>query len=76
MAKAKVKRVYRVGQREYENRGRLAEKMMARANLVFIGLVITQAFSDEKDYAIAGAGAALFVGAYLFARHLMKGGEK
>jgi hypothetical protein len=43
---------------------------------VFIGLVITQAFSDEKDYAIAGAGAALFVGAYLFARHLMKGGEK
>ena len=76
MAKATGKRVYRVSQREYENRGRLADKIMTWANLVFVGLVVAQVFSEQKNPDIAVAGAALFIGTYLFAHGLMKGGEK
>lgn len=69
-------RLYRISQREYENRGRLAQNIMAWGNLVFVGLVLAQALSDQKDYTLAGAGAILFVGAYLFAQQIMKGGER
>ena len=70
------KLVYVVSGREYKNRGRLAQSIMAWGNLVFVGLVLAQALSDQKDYTLAGAGALLFVGAYLFAQQIMKGGEK
>ncbi len=76
MAKEAGKRVYQVSQREYENRGRLADKIMTWANLVFLGLVVAQAFGDTKDPLLAVAGAALLFGGYLFAHGLMKGGEK
>ena len=74
--KSMRKLVYVVSGREYKNRGRLAQGIMAWGNLVFVGLVLAQALSDQKDYTLAGAGALLFVGAYLFAQQIMKGGEK
>jgi hypothetical protein len=49
---------------------------MAWTNLVFAGLVLAQALSDEKDYLVAGVGLGLFVGAYLVARGVMRGDEK
>lgn len=71
------KRLYQVSRREYENRGRLAQNIMAWGNLVFVGLVLAQALSfQQRDYLLAGTGAVLFVGAYLFAQQIMKGGEK
>lgn len=71
---------YRVSQREYENRGRLADKIMSWANLVFGGLVLTQAFSNQFDRTTAIkavlAGIALFFSAYFVTYRIMKGGEQ
>jgi hypothetical protein len=60
--------------RETEDRGRLAEKLMEWGNLVFAGLVIAQAFSDEFDFVLAFVGAVVFAGAYFFAYRLTRGG--
>jgi hypothetical protein len=60
--------------READDRGRLAEKLMEWGNLVFAGLVIAQAFSDKFDFVLAFVGAVVFAGAYFFAYWLTRGG--
>ena len=60
--------------RKAEDRGRLAEKLMEWGNLVFAGLVIAQAFSDEFNFVLAFVGVVVFAGAYFFAYWLTRGG--
>lgn len=62
--------------RDADDRGRLAEKIMAWANLVFAGMVVAQALSDSFDHKVALVGAGLFVGAYLIAYGILRGGER
>lgn len=57
-----------------EDRREIAKNLMTWANMVFAGLVITQAFFDKFNLWVALAGVGLFMGAYLFAVHIMRGG--
>ena len=66
---AKAKRLTR------PQRDQIADKLMTWANMVFAGMVIAQIFSRPFNIAVAIAGAALFIGAYVLAVRIMKGGE-
>lgn len=58
-----------------ENRRVLAGGIIAWANLEFAALVLGQASSGTFDLVVAGAGAAVFVLAYIVAIWIMKGGK-
>ncbi|MBI2029054.1 hypothetical protein HYT02_01420 [Candidatus Gottesmanbacteria bacterium] len=47
---------------------------MEWGNLVFVGLVVTQAFADEFKLVIAVLGVIALIGAYLVSFLIMKGG--
>ena len=74
--------IFRDGQRskdsqqENENRRVIANSLMAWANLVFVGLVIAQAFSSQFNPLIAITGGISFLLAYYVASRIMKGGER
>ena len=72
----KVKESHSRIDQETENRRQIAQNIMAWANLVFVGLVIGQAFSDSFDITIGVIGGAIFVGAYFLAQQVMKGGDR
>lgn len=57
-----------------DHRGRISEKLMEWANLVFVGLVIGQVFSNRFDGVWAIVGIVLFVAMYTIAITFMKGG--
>jgi len=56
----------------------VANKLMAWWNLVFVGLVIAQAFSGKFDARLATVGIVLFLVAYLVATllYVKRGGDK
>ena len=54
----------------------IAGKLMVWANMVFAGLVLAQAFFQRFDVLTALAGVVLFIGAYLLAVRIMRGGEE
>lgn len=56
-------------------RNSVADKLMTWANMVFAGLVIAQVFSRPFSALVAVAGVGLFVGAYVLAIAIMRGGE-
>ena len=58
-----------------ENRRVQANNIMAWANLVFSGLVISQIFLDNFNTLIAVVGGVGFLLAYLMAARILKGGE-
>ncbi len=53
-----------------------ATKLQEAGNLVLAGTVIAQVFAVEFNSEIAVVGVAIFMGAYLFAYILMKGGGR
>ena len=60
-----------------KSRTRLAEKIMEWGNLVFVGIVITQAF--ENISLVIGRillGIAVVITTYFYALKLLEGGEK
>lgn len=57
-------------------RNRIADKLMTWANMVFAGMVVAQVFSKPFSVFVALAGAILFIGAYVLAVSVMKGGEQ
>ena len=57
-------------------RNKVADKLMTWANMVFAGMVIAQVFSRPFSIWVALAGAALFIGAYVLAILIMRGGER
>jgi hypothetical protein len=57
-------------------RNKIADKLMTWANMVFAGMVIAQIFSKPFHAFVGFAGAVLFVGAYLLAVQIMRGGGK
>jgi len=59
-----------------KGRAAIADKLMVWANLVFAGLVVSQAFANRFDGSVAFAGVVMFSGAYLLAYVLMRGGEQ
>ena len=63
-------------QQESENHRVIANSLMAWANLVFVGLVIAQAFSSKFNPLIAIVGGISFLLAYYVASRIMKGGER
>jgi hypothetical protein len=58
-----------------DRRGRVAEKIMDWGNLVFAGLVVSQAFSNRFSWSHALTGGVVFAIAYLVAVLMMRGGE-
>lgn len=59
---------------EAEDRREVAKHLMMWANMVFGGLVIAQAFLAKFDVYMGLVGVGLFIGAYLFSVHIMRGG--
>lgn len=59
-----------------QQRNKVADKLMAWANMVFAGLVIAQVFARPFSSLTALAGVILFVGAYVLAVAIMRGGGK
>ena len=57
-------------------RNTVADKLMAWANMVFAGMVIAQVFARPFSVLVALAGAFLFIGAYVLAISIMRGGER
>ena len=62
-------------QHNAENRRAKANSIMSWANLVFVGLVISQAFSDKFNSLVAVIGGVAFLAAYYVADRIMKGGD-
>ena len=56
-------------------RRQIAVKLLTWVNLVFVALVVADAFSADFNPSVAYIGAGLFLGVYLFAYGLMRGGE-
>ena len=60
-----------------DQRGRIAEKVMEWGNLIFVGMVVTQLFSDSKfNFPLAVVGIIIGIIAYIAAIIIMKGGGK
>jgi hypothetical protein len=59
-----------------KQRNKIADKLMTWSNMVFAGLVVAQAFSEQFDFYTALAGVVIFVGGYLFAVTTMRGGGR
>ncbi len=49
---------------------------MTWANMVFAGMVVAQVFSKPFSVLVALAGAILFIGAYVLAVLIMRGGGR
>ncbi len=62
--------------RDYDRKGRIAEKIMELGNLIFLSMAVTQIFLDKPNLIIAVIGSIILVGAYFTANHIMKGGSK
>lgn len=59
-----------------KQRNQLADKLMTWANMVFAGMVLAQVLSRPFSVPVALIGVASFVGAYLLAIVVMRGGER
>lgn len=75
LAKA-VREVARALSRQNDARVQWAAKVQEAGNLVLASMVLGQMFSGEFNPDLALAGLALFVGAYLFAYGVMRGGGR
>ncbi|MBI5356577.1 hypothetical protein HZB78_03105 [Candidatus Collierbacteria bacterium] len=60
-----------------DQRGRVSEKLMELGNLIFGGLILGQALSNNPfDFWMASIGGAGILMLYFIALRIMKGGEK
>jgi hypothetical protein len=59
-----------------KQRNQIADKLMTWANMVFAGMVLAQVLSKPFSIPVALVGVASFVGAYVFAVAVMRGGER
>lgn len=61
----------------YDQKVKVADKIMELGNLIFIGLVVSQVFSGQKfNPVIAVLGFFIIIIAYAVAIWLLKGGRK